>query len=82
MFFAKPNYEMNPYYTLEYSNPNPKDEIIEPIDEEEIYGKSIYSWTLFRFAYPSNLLRYRSQYARNGVSQYISMSFHFQTIRG
>jgi hypothetical protein len=54
MFFSKPTYEMNPYYTLEYSDADSEDSNIEPIDEQEIYGKSIY----LRLAYPSNLPMY------------------------
>lgn len=48
MFFGKPNYELNPYYTLEYSDADSEDSNIEPIDEQEIYGKSA-SVCIFRF---------------------------------
>jgi len=37
MFFGKPTYEMNPYYTLEYSDADSEDSNLEPIDEQEIY---------------------------------------------
>lgn len=40
MFFGKPNYELNPYYTLDYSDADSEDSNAEPIDEQEIYGKS------------------------------------------
>lgn len=47
MFYGKPEWEMDPYYTLEYSDADSDDSAIEPIDEQEIYGQFIQYWTSF-----------------------------------
>lgn len=58
MFFSKPNYEMNPYYTLEYSDADSEDSNIEPIDEQEIYGKLYLALSLYHPACPSSTPTY------------------------
>ncbi|KAF8865381.1 hypothetical protein BDZ45DRAFT_444413 [Acephala macrosclerotiorum] len=37
MFYGKPEWEMDPYYTLDYSDADSDGSAIEPIDEQEIY---------------------------------------------
>lgn len=46
---GKKPWEMDPYYTLAYTDADSDDSDIEPIDEQEIYGKFVQLRTPFIF---------------------------------
>jgi hypothetical protein len=39
MMMAKPSFSMDPFYMSDFSDTDSDDSTIEPIDEQEIYGK-------------------------------------------
>jgi hypothetical protein len=40
VLMAKPSYSMDPFYMSDFSDTDSDDSTVEPIDEQEIYGKS------------------------------------------
>lgn len=47
ILLAKPSYALDPYYMSDFSDTDSDDSTVEPIDEQEIYGMSIYRLWLF-----------------------------------
>lgn len=39
MLMAKPSYGKDPFYLADFSDTDSDDSTVEPIDEQEIYGK-------------------------------------------
>ena len=42
---AKPSYALDPFYLSDFSDTDSDDSTVEPIDEQEIYGK-MFGWCL------------------------------------
>lgn len=45
VLMAKPSYSMDPFYMSDFSDTDSDDSTVEPIDEQEIYGKSSHYFT-------------------------------------
>lgn len=41
MLMAKPSFSMDPFYLSDFSDTDSDDSAVEPIDEQEIYGKCL-----------------------------------------
>lgn len=57
---AKPSYALDPYYMSEFSDTDSDDSTVEPIDEQEIYGKH-----LCYYAFLANFGLYANSRSRN-----------------
>jgi hypothetical protein len=44
LLMAKPSYTMDPFYLSDFSDTDSDDSTVEPIDEQEIYGKFTEAW--------------------------------------